>query len=83
MLPNQPQLDQNQAKPIDFVNNRQTTNVSQNNKTNLGDKLMDLTAASDESANKKRTVRGLTLSGIEESMAESSILHSLSETDLP
>lgn len=45
---------------------------------------MDLTTGSDESANKRRTARGLTLlSGIEESMAESSILHSLSETDLP
>ena len=44
---------------------------------------MDLTTVSDESANKKRTARGLTLSGIEESMVESSILHSLSETDLP
>jgi len=43
---------------------------------------MDLTIGSDESANRKRPSRGLTLSGIEESMAESSILHSLSETEL-
>ena len=55
---------------------------SQANKANLGEKLMDLTIGSDDSANRKRATRGLTLSGIEESIAESSILHSLSETEL-
>ena len=43
---------------------------------------MDLTIGSDESANRKRPTRGLTLSGIEESMAESTILHSHTETEL-
>ena len=50
----------------------------------LTEKLIDLTTGSEESGDqtRNRRTRGVVLSGIEESMAESSILHSLSETEL-
>jgi hypothetical protein len=55
--------------------------MSNSQKATLADKLIDISSEESLDLAKVKKQRAMTLSGIEESMVESSILHSLSDMD--